>query len=100
MKPLREEIANLVTGVGEGLSDSAKDLGDRALHEFREGRVRRGLANALDSARHEIAKKLKPRRKRAKARAKSAKQPKARRKKAKPRPKAKTARRSRKRTTS
>jgi peptidoglycan hydrolase CwlO-like protein len=82
MKPLRKEIASLVTGVGEGLSESAKDLGDLALQKYRKGRVRRGLAAALNKARKEVAKKLKPRRKKATSRTKIAKSVKPRRKKA------------------
>lgn len=70
MKP-RKQIASLVTRVEQGLSDSAKDLGDLALQKYREVHLRQGLATALDRARQELADKLTRRRKKAKARPKA-----------------------------
>jgi hypothetical protein len=117
MKEPRKEIASLVTRVEQGLSDSAKNLGDLALQKYREVHVGQGLATVLDRARQEIADKIKPRHKKAKARAKSATKAKplrknvtaqtkragkvkTGRKKAARRTKAKTASRSRSRTSS
>lgn len=70
MKQARKEIANLVTRVEQGLSDSAssaKDLGDLALQKYRDVHIREGLATVIDRARQEIAEKLAPRRKKAKS---------------------------------
>ncbi len=117
MKEPRKEIASLVSRVEQGLSDSAKNLGDLALQKYREVHVGQGLATVLDRARQEIADTIKPRRKKAKGRANAASKPNARRKKAKAqtksagkaktgrkkavrRTKAKTASRSRSRTRS
>lgn len=117
MKEPRKEIASLVTRVEQGLSDSARNLGDLALQKYRDVHVGQGLATVFDRARQEIADKIKPHRKKAKSRAKTATKANPRRKKAKagtkiagkaktarkkakPRARVKTASRSRSRTSS
>lgn len=72
MKEPRKEIASLVARVEQGLSDSAKNLGDLALQKYRDANVGQGLATVFDRARQEIADKIKPHRKKAKSRVKTA----------------------------